>query len=169
MGLRERMPDAVTLCEFEDAGDERYRDALVLAKRGHRLAAIYLLGYVAEIELKCVFYRLFEYCPSDVIYLGPRGVDDPRGVAQTVLGVPQQPRGLHNPVLWARMIVSLRRQLEKPQDVDMMVGLLDKAVEIDENWKVSFRYNHDRTVPKDFRTMFDAVSWVRSHADLLWR
>lgn len=170
MGLRERASDEVTLAEYEAAWEDRFQDAIVLVKGGRRLAAIYLLGYVAEIVLKYAFYRLLGYKPEDLIRLGSGGrADDPRGVAHGVLGIPQLRRGLHNPDLWARMIVQLRRQLDLPRAPDLVDGLLNKAEQIDSNWKVSLRYNRECSTLADFRALWKAVAWVKTHADQFWR
>lgn len=169
MGLCDRLPEHVTLGEFEIAGEGRFQDAIILAKKGRRLAAMYLLGYVAEAVLKCAVYRLLGYAPNDLVRLGSGGTDDPRGIAHGVLGIPPLPRGLHNPDLWARIIVQLRRSLNLPHAPDLCDGLRDKAEQIDSNWRVSLRYNRERTMPSDFRALWKDVVWVRTHAETFWR
>ena len=170
MGLCDRLPEHVTLGEFEIAGEDRFQDSITLVKRGRRLAAIYLLGYVAEAVLKCAFYRLWGYQADTLIRLGgPKGTDDPRRIARKDLGIHKLPKGLHNPVLWAEMIVRVRERLDQPLNPALSKGLLAKAQQIGSNWKVSLRYNHERTTVSDFRNLWKDVVWMRTNADRFWR
>lgn len=169
MSLRDRLPPEVTLSEFEAAGEDRFRDGIALAKRGRRMGAIYMFGYVAEAILKCAFFRLLDYRLDTRISLGGPWRDDPRTMAEGDLAVAEHPEGLHNPVFWAAMIVAVRDGLAMPLRPAIQIGLLAKAQRIRRSWKVSMRYCRDRSTLADLREMCHDVAWLRTQSAELWR
>ena len=170
MPLRDRLPvdGYVTLGEYEVAGEDRFRDAMVLARQGRRMGAIYMFGYVVEAMLKCAFFRLLDYRPETLIRLGAGGVDDPRQLGRTDLGVTEHAEGPHNPLFWARMVVELRIRNESPLSAEATRALISKAQRIRNNWKVAMRYCRDRSDLTDLREVWKDVMWMRTQYSMLW-
>ncbi|MBN9122267.1 MAG: hypothetical protein J0I06_24525 [Planctomycetes bacterium] len=56
-----------TTAAFRAAAGARYREAVQLEVGGHRLAAVYLFGYAAEMLLKAAYFRLAGWAPAAII------------------------------------------------------------------------------------------------------
>ena len=165
MAVRDRLPKVDTLGEFETAREERWRDGLVLAVRGRRMGAAYLLGYVVEMTLKSVVYRLWDFRPGDPI--NRETLVTIRELARADLGVDVNPEGFHNPVFWGRIIVMMRIQLECPLEQGLGIELVDRTLRIYSNWNVSMRYCRDRVSVDDLRDLVEDTMWVQSNYDVL--
>ncbi len=161
------IPKTETLSEFEAAREDRFRDGIVLALKGRRMGATYLLGYTVEITLKCAFFRLWGY--RDQVPIQVAHADDPRPLAVKDLGLAGTKEPLHNPFFWARLIIRVREELDQPLGVSLSSGLLSKAMNVAANWRVAMRYWRTRTTPRDFRGFVRDVMWFRTRYDELWR
>lgn len=157
MGLRDELPADASVGEFEVAGMDRLRDGLALARQGRKAGAVYLLGYAAEITLKCMYYRAWGYRSSDRVDRSTLRTTASLGNRE--LGVTVNHEGYHSPLFWAHMVVEIHRAFDTPLNPGLSRALIAVAQRVSSNWSPTMRYIRDRVT----------VAYVRSVvADTLW-
>jgi len=167
MNLRARLlRSAETLGELETVRHERFEDGVKLATCGHRTASAYLLGYVAEMTLKCAFFRLWGYADTE-----PIGVQNLRtaDVLSRGFGVDKPPESFHSPIYWAQAVDGLRNEFGRPLDLYTSRELNARAECVWSCWVVSMRYRLNRLTEGEFRRLYEATEWIRTQYDRLWR
>ena len=89
---------------FRAAAGARYREALELERSGHRLVAIYLFGYAAEMLVKAAYFRAAGWAPAAPITHAHMTAARSRALAAPLLW----PGNLHDIAGWARLLVHTR-------------------------------------------------------------
>src|SRR5437660_8473472 len=96
---------------FRAAAGARHREAIRLAVSGHRLGAIYLYGYVAEMLLKAAYFRLRGWGPHTPITHSDMTAARSRAITAYHLAWLDR---LHDLTGWARLLAQGRRVLGRP-------------------------------------------------------
>lgn len=162
--LLERLKPANSIAEFRSASARRFVEAVALAEAGHRTGAVYLFGYVVEMELKSASFWLAGFGPHQPI----RRADLMSVRAQAIrLGV-NWVGNLHDITAWADFLVLLRRAapgLAYAPDIERRI--LGYARETARRWRESLRYHGNVAYRFELRTMQAAAEWFRRNADQL--
>lgn len=151
--------------EFELAAEERYVDALQLADSGRRTGAIYLFGYVVEMELKAGFLRLAGHADDDPIsiqtlwnYSGPRANTMARSLG--LAGA----KNLHDVEAWAELIVAYRSSRNRVYSERRFAArLLANVRAIAERWTEALRYHKNVAFAHELNAVRTACSWIVTH------
>lgn len=165
MSLRDRLPAHETITEFEIASQARFEDSFLLATRGRRHAAVYLLGYYVEMALKTIFFRCFG-CPPDE----PINRQDLKAASQLVrqgFRIAEPLEQYHNPVFWARAIIGMRELdgLSTPEGVTR--ELVWRVQRLNSNWAVRMRYTRDMVQLEEWESVKEDALWIRANYDVL--
>src|SRR5687767_599132 len=106
MPLIQRLSADHTIREFRTAALMRLREATHLAVAGHRLGAVYLSGYSAEMLLKAAYFRLSGWGLTAPIALAD--IQGAKVHATSTLGLPW-PGNLHDLTKWAALLIEERK------------------------------------------------------------
>lgn len=161
MDLRARVLKHESLGELERAGQARFEESFLLAVRGRRHAAAYLLGYYVEIALKTTFFRCFGFSVSESIRR-----KDLKAASQLVheqLGIKDDHEQYHNPVFWANAIVRLREMEGLKTAGELSRELLWRAQRIASNWVVAMRYTDNLVRIEDWNAISEDALWLRAN------
>jgi len=151
MTLRDRLPPHGTITEFDIARRDRHDDASVLASNGRCFGAMYLLGYFAEMTLKCVFFRLFGFRTDEPI--SAKELREACALIREDLQVSDSAEQFHSVLFWARAIVRLREDLGGSMPVELMRELVWRGHRIHSNWRASMRYSRDVSTSVDLQEL----------------
>ena len=163
--LRQRLPRHDSIGELERASLDRFRDSFVLATRGRRHAAVYLLGYYVEMTLKTIFFRCFG-CSFDE----PIGRKDLEAAGQLVreqFRIPERLENYHNPVFWARAIIGMREMFGLRTPVGVTQELVWSTQRVYEHWVVGMRYTRDLARIEDWNCVREDALWIRANFAVL--
>ena len=144
------------------AADRRLWDSLTLALGGSgcETGAIYLLGYVAEMLLKCAYFQVI-------------GVP----VAQSIASHLQGARGhaswrggnLHNLRSWFALLNDARSLKGVPWSAVTAATVERHVLTADTHWRESLRYTAFAATEEELNEVFGSVDWLLPNYDLLWR
>lgn len=168
MPLQNRISTRDTWAEMERAGEVRFWEAFALATGSEpmRTGAIYLLGYVAELIIKCAYFRLRGVAAlADV---GPELKFAPRR-AGTIHGGFTWKGNLHSIQNWASLLIIERRERGKPLPAPTHVSFLTEVSAIVAEWSEILRYKDAAATDNEFHNMFQSVDWLRMNCRQLWR
>ncbi len=168
MPLQNRISTRDTWAELERAGEIRFWEACALATGAEpmRTGAIYLLGYVAELIIKCAYFRLRGIAALDDV--GPELRFAPRR-AQAIRGGFAWKGNLHSIQEWARLLVIERRERGKPLPPPIHVSFLTVVSVIVAEWSEILRYKDTAATDNELHDMFQGVEWLRANCRRLWR
>lgn len=161
MGVRSRISEQDSIGELERAGQARFEEAFLLAIRGRRHAAVYLLGYYVEITLKTIFFRRFGFRVGD-----PIRQKDLRAASDLVreqFRIRDDHEQHHNPVFWARAIVGLHELDGVTTPRGLTEELVWRSQNINNNWAVRMRYAADLVRPDDWDSVRQHALWLRAN------
>lgn len=134
---------------YEKAAEARYLEGWELIRQGYRGGGVYLLGYVAEILLKAVFFRSNGYDLNDPI--SPK--------IRKSVGVSR----MHDASEWARRIIESRNELE----ASLKDNLIAYAQIISNHWNESLRYRDLTPTDEELDEFTDAIAWIEKNQDNL--
>lgn len=164
--LRRRiLENPETLQDIELAAGEKYKEGCALKGAGYDGAAIYLLGYTAEMVLKYACFR----------YMGEPGNRQVRGLlaparnrARAYLpGISVE--GYHSVWFWA-MWLRKQRQLDgRFWRSSFDHRYLQSTRRIYQNWVAQMRYQVDQCLPDEAELMIEEVEWLIKNWMRLWR
>lgn len=154
-----------TIQEFDIAAEARYYDGLELMAAGRTGAGIYLVGYAAEMLLKCAYFLLTGASPGDPV--APRLVPARSRGRFLVPGVPDEQ--FHSLRFWSLLLLNERRWRNRPVPDLLGAQFCQRARRLYQNWWIGIRYRRDLSVPRHAETVYDDVSWLRSRFVFLWR
>lgn len=165
MPLEYRRSEKDTLGEMERAAMERFWDAAALGSAPARrtTGTIYVMGYVAEILVKCAYYRVRGLLPHDTTEMELRGA---RGRA-TNRGLPWT-GNLHNLPSWAGLLVAERQDLGRELPAVMHVSFLSAVNGIAAEWSETLRYKDIRATETEVRRVYRCVEWLVANYASLW-
>jgi hypothetical protein len=144
---------------LHSAAQERYWDGVDLATspetRG--TAAIYLLGYVAEILLKVAFFRVIRCPPGQAVDL------------RTITTHGAWTRAnLHNLVGLADLLIAERCIQNRAFDPVFAGQLKTSVLTVANHWRETLRYRYTPAVEPELVEVYQNVDWLRTNATLLW-
>lgn len=161
---------AESLADLQVAAEERYWEAVELATCGEpkRTAAIYLLGYAAEMILKVALYRaMFGPVVNDVNEPPPSGGASPMREAKkavTALHGSASGRINFHELDLIYKALSIERLRTAPIDPTIH-SLLDgyHIPLLSSHWEEWLRYRPERALEGDLREVFEAIEFLRSN------
>jgi hypothetical protein len=152
--LQRISPDCVQ--GFRTAAQARYDDGLVLAEKGHRLAAIYLWGYSAEMLIKAAYFTLHGFTAAQPI--GGAVLALAKQDAKT-FGIHWTNQ--HNVYAYATLVVhkraSLGRYYVSPTFANDFVG---HAQTVYNRWRETLRYHHNQAYMFELQRVRVSVEWL---------
>ena len=166
MSLRIRLEGiAETLQEFELALEDRFAVGQHLIVNGYPDAGIYLLGYVAEMLLKTIYFRFTGAGPADLV--GPR-LAPARTVGRMLL--PQiTDEHYHSLRFWAMLLQAERDRQGRPLPVNIALLFEVCTERLHNNWFVEMRYRRNQAMTAEALAVLSDVGWLRANRLDLWR
>jgi hypothetical protein len=166
MTLRRRLAQQLeSVQDLELASESRSWEGLELLLVGKTSGGTYLMGFAAEMLLKCAYFRFSGAAPADAVKprLGPA-----RKPGQLLIpAVPHEQ--YHSPRFWALLHLAARRSRHAPLAAITEAQLVQRMRRLHQNWWVEMRYRAIEPSPLEVRSVFDDVSWLRANYVLLWR
>lgn len=157
MPLIARIPADHSIRDFRAAAGMRYREAQRLAIAGHRLAAVYLCGYAAEMLLKAAYFRLIGRSPAQAITMGD--LNNAKSYAINHVGI-HWPGNLHDIRRWEELLIQERRLRHVPFPAAFARSLTARVNLIYLNWREHLRYRINRPYRGEVAGVSQAVSWL---------
>jgi hypothetical protein len=144
---------------LHSAALERFWDGLDLATSAapRRTAAIYLLGYVAEILLKMAFFRVAGFLPGQAVEL--RAITAHAAWTRS---------NLHNLDALADLLIAERATRDRALDPAFAGQLKSCVLTIANHWGTTLRYKHTAAEQPELAEVYQNVEWLRANATLLW-
>lgn len=155
-----------TIQEFEQAAEEMYQEGkFLLHKSNHQNSGIYLIGYAAEMWLKCAYFRLMGATLMDLIAprLGPART---RGSGLTP---PVDYESYHSLLFWARLIEVERSASSKPALSSIAPDFSHCVQLLYDIWWIEMRYRQGQATVNEAKDIRVWVSWLRANYELVWR
>lgn len=136
----------------------------MLAGRGHRTAAIYLWGYVAEMTLKAAYFSFTGLTEGSEItvagHIRPaiaRGKAAPLRIAW--------PGGGHNVRAWAELLVGVRAMdPTTAYTPDIEERVQSSGQRIGHLWRETLRYHKNRAYLYEVQQVHSATEWLLIHS-----
>ena len=157
-----------TIGEFELAAEARFQEGsdLVLHSKT-RYAGVYILGYSAEMFLKCSVFRFMSMKTDDLIR--DCLTDKDRYLKKNQI-LPQAPHeNNHSLRYWSEILLKMRDWEDKRLVKTLETDLLFHSEAIYDNWWVEMRYKSIEIKGADTETMRQSCAWMSYHYDRLWR
>ena len=162
-----------TLQEMYLAAEHRYKEGSLLLSIGELDAAIYLLGYSAEMLLKLAYCRLDSTIGLTDLVMGRLVVAEARWRAiyqRSSLTRRDQKFDMHDLIALLVSIEDGRLQFSKPPlTVSQIRSLNDCVFTVYENWWVAMRYRSRYATLREATQVLEAVEWLRSNHQQLWK
>lgn len=152
--------------ELEQAGQERFFDALALATgpEPRPTGAAYLAGYAAEILLKTAYYRVRGVGQLDDVTPELRGMET-RAVE---LGyVWRSGRNRHDLLALAGLLAQEREARGMAFDPYFATTLSGHVVTITGHWSEQLRYKDVVASETELAELFESVSWIVDNYGIL--
>jgi hypothetical protein len=144
-----------SIFRFERSAPMRLEEGDLLSKE-HRLAAIYLYGYAAEMILKAAYFRNLRHNPLAEI---ERAFLSRAMAAAKLRGMMNG--GLHDIAGWAEFLVWDKATLHAPAyGRDLSREIVSKAAAIYENWRPEMRYRNTSPGAAVVTTVRSATEWL---------
>jgi hypothetical protein len=164
MPLRHRLlanPESVQ--DMIVASEARYWEGVELFVSGSSAGGIYLMGYVAEMILKTGTVLLDGARPTDLI--GPRLPPTRVWAKKHLPGLVDE--NYHSVWFWTHVLRQKRRIANKPFPAPIDSALVQRMRRLHGIWLVSMRYQPDRSLPMEARSVYDDATWLRDHRGAL--
>jgi hypothetical protein len=146
-----------TVRAFRDAAGARFRDAARLADAGHRLGAIYLYGYVAEMLLKAAYFRGRGWGPDQPV--AHSDLYQAKQLATSLHNL-AWPGNLHDLGGWVRLLIRDRHVGGRSYPGPFRNRLVGRVNVIYRNWREGLRYHDMRPYAGEVDATQAAVSWL---------
>lgn len=145
--------------KFEGAAANRFDEAELLARHGHRMIAIYLYGYCVEMLLKSACFRFGGYNVAQ-----PLREEDRNALVKHAesFGVVLS-KFEHHVGKWALFAVGWKRLLHPATPESFLAEVVRNATIVHENWSPEMRYRATEADEATMKRVQDAVSWLRSN------
>lgn len=153
-----------TIRELQLAAAERYWEGVELLVAGRSAGGRYLLGYVAELLLKCAFFRLTGARLTDPV--AGRLVPARRLGRQLIPGVGDE--NFQSLRFWGSLLIAHRQRIERPLDAALASRLRQRTRRLYGNWQVELRYHPDVSGELERRSVLEDATWIRDHYTRLW-
>lgn len=162
MGFVERSGKLEAVANLDRAAEQRFFDGLALAAQDeHRTAAIYLMGYGAEIMLKVACYRASGLRRWDPVAARFNSLK-----SNPIYRVRGKPNG-HGFIGWFDILVDERQRAGNPLPPDFRRNLESRALRLEKDWTETLRYRRTNATPAELNRVFECVNWILKHRTLL--
>ncbi len=147
---------------MEQAATQRFWDSLALAtaEAGHEAAAIYLLGYVAEMLLKTAYFRV-------------TGVPSSQDIAPHLTAARRNAswRGgnLHDLRSWFALLNDARSFQGNPWSIVTAATIERHVLTVASHWRESLRYTSLMAADAELEEVHASVDWLLVNYDVLWK
>jgi hypothetical protein len=148
-----REDDSITA--FERAAARRFREAVLLARRSHKLAAIYLFGYSIEMRVKAAYFHNAGFAPARTITRADR---DWAVATWQAFGLLQKP-GPHDVAGWAQLAVAIRVTTVRPPYGQFGVDVVNYATRVGAIWSEILRYRSIAPLPREAVDVRKIANW----------
>lgn len=157
---------AETIQGFEAAAEEKYEGGFNLLTYTSPGNGVYLMGYAAEMLLKCAYFRVSGLgltVPITRLELRQARTDS------TNLGVLADVEGFHNVAFWSELLTKKRLQQSRGLLASLETELNFRSSRLSQNWFVEMRYHLLQGVTiQDLEDVVDDVVWIKSNYESLW-
>lgn len=170
-------PRDATIEEFElSAPEKREAGLLLLDDPAQRFLAsgTYLLGYVAEVRLKCAYFRFKEgvslqasHYEIDRAKLGAAKREAER-LGTLVNMTPPDFGSYHSLQFWAFLLRESRIDQGKAWASSFDQEFRACTDRLHNNWNVAMRYFPDTSLTLDSSAVQDDVLWLDTNYEMLW-
>lgn len=157
--LASRLSQPDRIRAFEGASRNRFEEAELLAKHGHRLAAIYFYGYSVEILMKAACFRLDGRGITEEIDEADR--KSVAAKAETVHGI--RINGPHDIEGWARLMVAGKAFRRPGSDPAFLRQFVTRAMAVARNWVPDMRYRATVVSERELEEVREAAAWIRAN------
>jgi hypothetical protein len=165
--LKQRLSAADTIGEYELAREDRYWDGWHLAAEGRAMGAIYLFGYMAEITLKCAYFRRVTP-PQNTFLINANQLSTARAVAKA-WGLPGSTDNFHSLLLWRELLCAERRRVNDPLEATIEKFLITNSAIIEDNWSIDMRYKQTTVSQDELEKISQAAEWFYHNYENLWK
>jgi len=172
MGIRQRLSGGnSTIQDMEKALESRYYEAshlIVSPDDAHRWGGIYLLGYVGEMVLKMVYFKLKGCLPGEDAWAVLKNNAKSEAVGY---GIVKQTSDFdfHNLQNMLDLVLWTRRNRGRVGFARISLPDLSSAVlALQANWWVPMRYFGERPLTEEVKAAYEAASWLRTYYFELW-
>jgi len=155
---------AETIGRAIQAADDRFWDGLELMMQGRQWGGVYVMGYAAEIYLKCACFILDGASLSDEVdpYLNPAkswGKSYFPGVSH---------EAYHSIRFWAELLCSKRKHSGRAFEPGFEALLRSCASKIYDEWWVEMRYHYATVSLAEVTELHESSTWIKDHFSELW-
>jgi hypothetical protein len=154
------------LQDFELARGRRLWDGVGLWHLNHDHGAVYLLGYHAEMTLKCAHFTIIGHQPNSPI--GKPELDTALARAK-ILGVTTPNKSFHSVRFWADALAAERSARNRALDAQLAADLAMHASAIEARWFVEMRYVASTVTRIDLEIVSASVDWLDRNYNALAR
>ena len=155
--MRALMPYFDCIQEYEQATADRLWDGMSLWSLSRDTGAIYVLGYAAEIVIKCAYFRFAGFTIVQNIGRAELGTAAARA---TTLGVTTPREGFHSIRFWSDLLIAQRRAAAQPLAVNVETALRSNVDVVYDRWWIEMRYKRAYSSRMDLEQLAVAVDWI---------
>lgn len=163
--MRARMPTFDCIQEYEQAKAERLWDGMSLWSSSRDPGAVYLLGYAAEIAIKCAYFRFSGF--TIVQNIGHAELKTAAARA-SILGVSTPREGFHSIRFWSDLLIAQRHAAIRPLVFTVETELKRNVDVIYDRWWIEMRYKRAYSSRTDLEQLAVAVDWIDKNYPTLY-
>jgi hypothetical protein len=153
-----------TISKIESAAPRRLLEAASLEREGLVVGAVYLYGYVAEINLAAAYFRLIGYRPNTEITAEVR---------KRIIALARQGRLMgrdpHDVLGWARLLVVTKKQRGIGYPRGFRGEIILRAASLYARWRPGLRYRVTVPTPSEIGIVRSSAEWFEENYVRLWR
>jgi hypothetical protein len=160
-------PDSVR--EFRLAARRRFEDGVELADAEHRLSAIYVFGYAAEMILKAGYFSVVGFGDLQVITMADLRAAAAKAAPFGLVwpGAPHTPN-LHHVASWARLLVAERATMPGKAYAAAFAAEVEEAgSNVQKHWKETLRYKKNQAYFHELASVRSSAWWLLDHSSAL--
>lgn len=155
--MRSRMPAFDCIQEYEQARSDRLWDGTSLWSWDRDPGAVYILGYAAEITLKCAYFRFSGFTIAQPIGHAELHTEKARA---PLLGVTVPHEVFHSVKFWGELLVARRRVIARALPPALEAELRAAVDAVYDCWWIEMRYKRGYSSRADLLRMQAAVDWI---------
>lgn len=151
---------ADSIAEYRSAARRRFLEASSLAEAGERLGAVYLFGYVVEMQLKAAYFRIAGFGLEAPILRADRRNAMGRAASLGMNWVGNE----HDIGSWSELLVRTRRSIRGlAYGVQLERQVLSHAREVSARWRETIRYHANEAYRFELAAVRNAAEWFVRH------
>lgn len=162
-GFADQLHDA-GIASLEAAAPWRLAEAQLLRNEGRRIAALYLVGYAAEMRLTAACYRVYGHGANEAIDRQKRSILESE--ARSLKLMSSEPHDLQG---WGRYLIYLRSQrTARGLSRDLRLTLMSQVDALYDQWRPRLRYKAMTPTAAQLAVAFDAAIWLDQAYSSFW-